>query len=82
MKDEQIKTIKNWPKLMSVKEIHIFIGFINFYQRFIQSFSRIAILLTLLLKTTRLLNLVFKAFIANDNKIIKVDNKTNKTIIN
>ena len=35
MKDEQIKAVKNWPEPTSVRDIQVFIGFANFYQRFI-----------------------------------------------
>ena len=52
MEDERIKVIKNWPKQKSIQNIQIFIGFANFYQRFIRSFSRIAASLTSMLKTT------------------------------
>ena len=48
----------------------MFIGFANFYQRFIQGFSRIAALLTLLLKATGSSNLVSKAFKVDDNEVV------------
>ena len=48
--------MKNWPKPKSVCDIHIFLGFANFYQLFIQGFSKIPTLLTSILKTTRLLD--------------------------
>ena len=35
IKDEQIKAVKNWPEPTLVKDIQMFIGFANFYQRFI-----------------------------------------------
>ena len=35
MKDKQIKEVKNWPKPKSVQDIQVFIGFANFYWRFI-----------------------------------------------
>ena len=52
MKDKPIEAVKNWPKPMSVREIQMFIGFANFYRRFIRGFSRIAASLTSMLKTT------------------------------
>ena len=52
MKEEIINTVKKWPEPQSVQDIQIFIGFANFYWRFIKSFSRIAALLTAMLKTT------------------------------
>lgn len=47
--------MKNWPELMSIKKIKVFINFANFYWRFIQSFKKIALLLISMLKKTRLL---------------------------
>ena len=47
---EHIKSIKNWSKLQSIKEIQLFIGFANFYRWFIQNFNTIANLLTSILK--------------------------------
>ena len=72
MKDKQIKAVKNWTKSTSIREIQVFIGFANFYQHFIQGFSRIAAPLTLLLKATGLLDLAPKAFKANDNEVVGV----------
>ena len=49
----------------------MFLGFANFFQHFIQGFSKIAALLTLLLKTTRSLEkLALKAFKAGNNKVV------------
>ena len=52
MEDEQIEAVKNWPEPTSVRDIQVFIGFANFYRRFIRGFSRIAASLTSMLKTT------------------------------
>ena len=60
----------------------MFISLSNFYQRFIQSFNKIAILLILLLKIIRLLDLALKTFRIDNKRIIEVDNKTNKIAIN
>ena len=49
---EKIEIVKDWPEPKSVRNIQVFLGFANFYQQFIQSFSRIAALLTSMLKTT------------------------------
>ena len=35
MEQEKIKTIKAWKTPMKVKDIKSFLGFTNFYQRFI-----------------------------------------------
>ena len=46
----RVESIKNWPEPTSVREIQVFIGFANFYRRFIREFSRIAAPLTALVK--------------------------------
>ena len=51
-KAKRIEVIKKWPKSKSIQNIKVFLGFTNIYQQFIQSFSRIAALLILILKTT------------------------------
>ena len=57
MKPKRIESIKNWPELQFIREIQVFIGFANFYQRFIENFSTIARLFTLMFKTSPALNL-------------------------
>ena len=52
MKDERIEVVRNWPEPKSVRDIQVFIGFANFYRRFIRGFSKIAAPLTSMLKTT------------------------------
>ena len=83
IEDKQIEVVKNWPKPTSVYDMQMFIGFANFYQRFIQGFSRIATLLTSMLKTTRSLKVLApKLFRASDNKIVEVGSKADKTVRN
>ena len=53
MEDERIEVVKNWPEPKSVQDIQVFISFDNFYQQFIRGFSKIAVQLTSILKTTR-----------------------------
>ena len=53
MEDEGIEVVRNWPEPKSIRDIQVFLGFANFYQRFIQGFSKIAGSLTLMLRTTR-----------------------------
>ena len=61
----------------------MFIGFANFYQHFIKNFSKIATLLTFLLKTIRLSNLISKALKADDNEVVNSGNvRANKTVVN
>ena len=42
MEPKRVQTIKEWPIPKSVQEVRIFIGFTNYYYRFIKGFSRIA----------------------------------------
>ena len=52
MEAKRIKVVKDWPEPKSVRDIQVFLGFANFYRRFIQGFSKIAAPLTSMLKTT------------------------------
>jgi hypothetical protein len=46
----KIKTILDWPVPRNVKEIQVFLGFANFYRRFIKDYSMLTQPLTRLLK--------------------------------
>ena len=50
MEAKRIELVKDWLEPKSVCNIQVFLGFANFYQQFIQGFSRIAALLTSMLK--------------------------------
>ncbi len=52
MKEKRIEVVRDWPELQSVRDIQVFLGFANFYRRFIRNFSRIAAPLTSMLQTT------------------------------
>ena len=68
---------------MLIRDIQVFIGFANFYQCFIQGFSKIAVSLTSLFKTTESSEkLAPKAFKADNNEIIGVASRANKTVVN
>ena len=41
MSERKVKSIKDWKHPRSVKQVQIFIGFPNFYRRFIKDFSKI-----------------------------------------
>jgi len=41
MSDRKVKSVQNWAHPRSVKEVQIFIGFANFYRRFIKDFSKV-----------------------------------------
>ncbi len=40
MEEDCISTILNWPEPESVCEVQSFLGFVNFYSRFVKEFSR------------------------------------------
>jgi len=46
MDEEKIQTIKEWKEPTNIKGIQSFLGFANFYRRFIQDYSRITTPLT------------------------------------
>lgn len=50
MGESRVKVIREWQKPRTVKELQRFLGFANFYQRFIRGFSNIAAPLTSMLK--------------------------------
>jgi len=41
MSDRKVKSVQNWAHPRSVKEVQIFIGFANFYLRFIKDFLKV-----------------------------------------
>ncbi|KAF4339821.1 pol poly [Fusarium beomiforme] len=50
MQKEKISAVAEWKKPNSVKEVQAFLGFVNYYRRFIKDFSKIARPLTELTK--------------------------------
>ena len=52
MKKKWIKAIRKWPEPQSVKDIQVFLGFINFYKRFIRNFNKITTTVILMLQIT------------------------------
>jgi len=50
MNEKKVESIKSWKAPASLKDIQIFIGFANFYRRFIKNFSAICTPITNLLK--------------------------------
>src|SRR6266481_6820409 len=46
MASNKVQIIQDWPKPRKVKDIQSFLGFANFYRRFIYEYSRIAVPLT------------------------------------
>ena len=51
MDPEKISTIIKWPTPKNVSEVQFFLGFANFYRRFIEKYSVVA---------TNLINLIKK----------------------
>lgn len=49
MDEAKVAAVTGWPTPMPVKDLQCFLGFANFYLRYIQGFSTIASLLTTLL---------------------------------
>ena len=43
---ERISSIASWPEPTSAREVLMFMGFTNFYRKFIEGYSRIALPLT------------------------------------
>uniref|UniRef100_A0A672PXP9 TIAM Rac1 associated GEF 2 n=1 Tax=Sinocyclocheilus grahami TaxID=75366 RepID=A0A672PXP9_SINGR len=46
----RVQAVKDWPQPTTIKELQSFLGFSNFYRRFIAKFSQICVPLTSLLK--------------------------------
>ena len=46
MDEDRIKTISEWPMPRTVRDIRVFVGFMNYYRRFIRNFSKLALPLT------------------------------------
>lgn len=74
MEDKRIKAVKNWPEPKSVQDIQVFLGFANFYRRFIYGFSKITTSLTLMLKIMRSSKVLAPIFIeVNNNTVPRED---------
>uniref|UniRef100_A0A3B1KEA5 Gypsy retrotransposon integrase-like protein 1 n=1 Tax=Astyanax mexicanus TaxID=7994 RepID=A0A3B1KEA5_ASTMX len=50
MNDEKVSAVTSWPVPQTIKDLQRFLGFANFYRRFIRNFSTIASPLTALTK--------------------------------
>src|SRR5437773_9798536 len=53
MELSRVKTIEEWPKPQNYRDIQVFLGFANFYRRFIANFSTIASPLSDMLKSMK-----------------------------
>ena len=82
IEDKQIKVVKNWSKPTLIKDIQVFIGFANFYQFFIQGFSKKTALLISILKTTGLSKQSdLRVFKAGNNEVVGNGDRANKTVV-
>jgi len=54
MSEKKVDCIKQWKPPASVKEVQIFMGFANFYRRFIKNFSGICQPITDTIRTASL----------------------------
>jgi len=50
MDPRRVSTIEEWPRPKTFREVQVFLGFANFYRRFIRSYSKIIAPLTSLMK--------------------------------
>ena len=57
----KVKTVQNWPEPTIVKKTQSFLGFANFYRRFIKDYSKVAVLLTNLTKKNQKFSITSKA---------------------
>ena len=54
MNKKKVKTVKKWPEPKGFKEVQAFLGFANFYQKFIQGYSQTCTTLTKMTKKEQL----------------------------
>ena len=71
MKEEKIDAIKAWLEPKSVQDIQVLIGFTNFYRHFIQGFSKIAVPLTSMFKTSPQLANALLVTSIDDKKVVR-----------
>jgi hypothetical protein len=50
MEPSKVQTIQDWPDPHKIKDIQSFLGFANFYRRFISDYSKIVVPLTRLMR--------------------------------
>ena len=43
MEPKKVQAVQDWPELTNVKEVQSFLGFVNYYRRFIKGFGGIAV---------------------------------------
>ena len=80
IEEKRINTVKTWPKLKSIQDIQIFIGFANFYWHFIQGFSKIAVPFTLMLKTSSQPASALPAIGVDISKVVSSNGKNDRKL--
>ena len=80
MEEERIDAVKAWPEPKSIRDIQVFIGFANFYRRFIQGFSKIAVPFTLMLKISPQLTSTLLATDVDNSKVIGNSDKNKRKL--
>ena len=50
MSAAKVEEVQNWATLRKVKDVQEFLGFANFYRRFLQDFTKLAVPMTALTK--------------------------------
>ena len=80
MEEEKIDAVKAWPEPKSVQDLQVFIGFANFYRRFIQGLSKIAVPLISILKMSPQLAGVFLATGADDSKVVRSSGRNKRNL--
>src|SRR5438552_6770760 len=53
MESSHMEMILKWPVPCTYREVQVFLGFANFYRRFIANYSKIAVPLTVMLKGSK-----------------------------
>jgi hypothetical protein len=53
---EKVKIVLDWPILITVKEVQKFIGFANFYRKFIRGYSGISTLIINFIRKDKFFN--------------------------
>ena len=54
MEKDRVETVRDWPRPQTVRHVQQFLGFANFYRRFIKDYSRLASGMTNLLKKDKM----------------------------
>ena len=71
IEEEKINAIKAWPEPKWVRDIQVFIGFTNFYRRFIQGLSKITAPLTSMLKMSLQSAGTLPVTVVDDSEIVR-----------